>query len=69
MSTNPPDDEQPGDFEQAAAEAESTGLMRELLEFLSETKKWWLLPIVIVLLLIGGLLVVGSAAPFLYTLF
>jgi len=73
MGTNPPkndpDNESPGDFEQAAADAKSTGLVRELFEFLGETKKWWLLPIVLVLFLIGGLLVLGSTAPFLYTLF
>ncbi|HUY36638.1 MAG TPA: DUF5989 family protein [Pirellulales bacterium] len=69
MSTVPPENQPPGEFEHAAAEVESTGLVRELFEFFGETKKWWLLPIVVVLLMIGGLLIVGNAAPFLYTLF
>jgi hypothetical protein len=47
------------------------GLLRELTDFLLNTKKWWLAPIVIVLLLVGGLIVLGgtAAAPIIYTLF
>ena len=56
-------------FEQQA-EQESTGLVREFLEFLGENKKWWLLPIILVLLLFGILFLVSPAvAPFIYTLF
>jgi hypothetical protein len=71
MSTNPPKNEPPVEFERAAAEAEPTGFFREFLEFLGENKKWWLLPIVVVLLLIGVLVALSgtAAAPFIYTLF
>ncbi|HYE65987.1 MAG TPA: DUF5989 family protein [Pyrinomonadaceae bacterium] len=45
--------------------------LRELGQFLLESKKWWLVPIVIVTLLMGALIVLGgtAAAPFIYTLF
>ena len=47
-------------------------LLKDLLAFMRERKKFWLAPIIIVLLLLGGLIVLtqGSAiAPFIYTLF
>jgi hypothetical protein len=47
-------------------------LIKDLIDFMRERKKFWLAPIIIVMLLLGGLLVLaqGSAvAPFLYTLF
>ncbi|NUN10904.1 MAG: hypothetical protein HUU54_17140 [Ignavibacteriaceae bacterium] len=47
-------------------------IIKELLQFLKERKKWWLMPIVIFLLLLGSLIVLtqGSAlAPFIYALF
>ena len=47
-------------------------LIRELVQYLAEHKKFWLLPIVLVVGLLGVLLVFaqGSAvAPFIYTLF
>jgi hypothetical protein len=73
MNTDLSKDEQPGEFEQAAVDDKSPGLVREFLEFLGENKKWWLLPIVAVLLLIGLFVFLSSlspaAAPFIYTLF
>jgi hypothetical protein len=71
MTTNQPNNELPSEFEQAAADAESTSLLGEFLEFLGENKKWWLLPIVVVLILIGFLVAFAgtAAAPFIYTLF
>lgn len=53
------------------AGARRTGLARELLAFLAESKKWWLLPIVIAVLLLGALVLLGgsAAAPFLYPSF
>ncbi len=57
-----------GDFARQAEEP-STGLVREFIDFLRYNKKWWLAPILIVLLLLGLLLVMGPAAPFIYTLF
>ena len=53
------------------ARGRRTGLLRELLDFLGETRKWWLAPIVICVLLLGLLVLFGSgaAAPFIYTLF
>lgn len=47
-------------------------LLKELIQFMLERKKFWLAPIILVLLLFGALLVFaqGSAvAPFIYTLF
>ena len=47
-------------------------LLKDLLGFMKERKKFWLAPIIIVLLLLGILVVFaqGSAiAPFIYTLF
>ena len=63
------DDEQ-RDFEQLASGAR-VGLVRELIAFLGENKKWWLTPIVIAVLLLGVLVLVGGsgALPFVYTLF
>ena len=47
------------------------GVLRDLVAFLMQNKKWWLVPVVIVTLLVGALIVLGStaAAPFIYTLF
>lgn len=47
-------------------------LVKELLLFMRERKKFWLLPLLTLMLLLGALLVFaeGSAmAPFIYTLF
>lgn len=47
-------------------------IIRELLEFLFENKKWWIGTIVVLLLALGLLVVLteGSAiAPFIYALF
>lgn len=47
-------------------------IVRELLQFLVENKKWWLGTVVVLLLMLGLLLVLteGSAlAPFIYALF
>lgn len=53
------------------AEADSVGLVAELVAFLRDNKKWWLLPILVVLFMVGVLVVLGGtgAAPFIYTLF
>ena len=47
-------------------------LIRELLEYMRERKKYWLLPILVMMGALAGLIVLsqGSAvAPFIYTLF
>ena len=47
-------------------------IIRELMDFLVENRKWWLGTIVVLLLLLGTLLVLteGSAlAPFIYAIF
>lgn len=47
-------------------------LIKELLAFMTQNKKFWLAPIVVALLALGALVVFsqGSAlAPFIYTLF
>ena len=51
------------------AEEDRPGFLKEMLLYLKDSKKWWLTPILVVLILVGGLLVVGTAAPFIYTLF
>jgi len=63
------DDDEPA-IEQLVR-ASRTGLVRELVCFLIEHRKWWLAPIVISVLLLGGLVLLGgtAAAPFVYTLF
>ncbi|MFW6089576.1 MAG: DUF5989 family protein [Gemmatimonadota bacterium] len=48
------------------------GVLRELLLFLKQEKKWWLLPLLAIMLLFGAVMVFaqGSAlAPFIYTIF
>jgi hypothetical protein len=56
---------------ESLARGQRTGLARELLDFLVETKKWWLAPIILMLLLLGLLVLLGgsAAAPFIYTVF
>lgn len=47
-------------------------IIKQVIDFLVEERKFWLWPIVLVLVLLGAILVVakGSAlAPFIYTLF
>ncbi|MCB1791190.1 MAG: hypothetical protein KDJ24_12915 [Gammaproteobacteria bacterium] len=47
-------------------------LLKDIVAFMRQRKKYWLLPIVVVMVLLGSLLVLtqGSAiAPFIYTLF
>jgi len=55
----------------AKASGQRTGLVREMVDFLSENKKWWLAPIIVSVLLLGLLVLLGgsAAAPFIYTLF
>ncbi len=59
------------EFERAAAESSSKGLIGEFWTFLRQNKKWWLLPILVMLFLLGALVLVSSTAlaPFIYTLF
>ena len=69
MSDPQTNDSAQNDLERQAQE-ESTGLVREFMQFLGENKKWWLLPIIVVLLLFGVLFLLGpTVAPFIYTLF
>jgi hypothetical protein len=51
------------------AEGSRGNLVQEFVHFLRHNKKWWLAPIILTLLLIGGLVILGGAAPFIYTLF
>jgi len=46
-------------------------LLREVVSFLGETKRWWLIPIVVCLVGFGVLVSLANtaAAPFIYTLF
>jgi hypothetical protein len=47
------------------------GIVRDIVSFMLQNKKWWLLPAVIATLLMGVLIMLGgtAAAPFIYTLF
>jgi hypothetical protein len=47
-------------------------LLRELVQFLKQEKKWWLLPLCVILVLMTVLIVIAESsalAPFVYTLF
>mgnify|MGYP000501243809 CR=1 FL=1 len=46
-------------------------MLRELVDYLAENKKWWLAPILVVFALLAVILALGgtAAAPFIYTLF
>ncbi len=59
------------EFQRAAANYRTAGLVCEFWGFLSQNKKWWLLPIVLVLLLLGAVVLLSTSvvAPFLYPLF
>jgi hypothetical protein len=58
------------EFEKAASEQPSGGLLAEFWDFLRHNKKWWLTPILLVLLLFSVLIFLSgtAAAPFIYTL-
>ncbi|OHB66726.1 MAG: hypothetical protein A2V70_08215 [Planctomycetes bacterium RBG_13_63_9] len=70
--TDKPDPTEPqeaGEFQRQADQPQA-GLVGEFFDFLLHNKKWWLTPIIVVLLLVGALVVLGgSYAPFIYTLF
>ena len=53
------------------AEIADLGLIRELLGFVKQEKRWFLLPILVVLLLAGVFVVLSgtAVAPFIYALF
>jgi hypothetical protein len=47
-------------------------VLKDLMSFIRERKKYWLAPIIFLLLLLGSLIVFGGGsaiAPFIYTLF
>ena len=47
-------------------------ILKELMSFLIQRKKFWLIPLVFILILIGAVLVVGQGStlsPFIYTIF
>ena len=53
------------------AQAKDTGLAREFVAFLRQTRKWWLAPAIVLLLVVGLMVILGGSAlaPFIYTLF
>lgn len=59
------------DLKELSEQPSHTGVLGELVGFMSHNKKWWLTPIIVMLLLLGVLIVIGGtgAAPFIYTLF
>jgi hypothetical protein len=47
-------------------------LLKDLVGFMRQRKKFWLAPLILVMLLLGALIVFGQGsaiAPFIYTLF
>lgn len=47
-------------------------IVKEVIAYFSQNKRYWLLPVVLFLLILGGLVVLSSnavVAPFIYTLF
>ena len=64
------EEKDPNDFERQAAQA-TPGLIRELLGFLRQSRKWWLVPVLLGLLAIGLLVALAetAVAPFIYALF
>lgn len=64
-------DQQQESFERSANRGQR-GLLRELIPFLLQNKKWWLTPIILLLVLVGLMVVFAASspvAPFIYTLF
>ena len=52
--------------------SDTLSLLRELVQFLKQEKKWWLLPLCVILVLMTVLIVIAESsalAPFVYTLF
>ena len=52
--------------------SDTLSLLRELVQFLKQEKKWWLLPLGVILVLVSILIVIAESsalAPFVYTLF
>lgn len=62
--------ESPSSNQEFAREADTPppGLLREIADYLIDSRKWWLTPIVVALLLLGGLVFLSSTAiaPFIY---
>jgi len=60
----------PSAFERQAEQA-TPGLIRELVGFLRQSRKWWMAPILLALVALGILVVLAetAVAPFIYTLF
>ena len=71
VQSNPMNENPQSEFEKAAADQPAGGLIRELVHFLLQNKKWWLVPILLALLILGALMLLSSTAvaPFIYTLF
>jgi hypothetical protein len=59
------------EFEKAASETQSRGMLGDFWAFLFQNKKWWMLPILVMLLIFGALIFLSSTAlaPFIYSLF
>ena len=60
----------PSDFEGQAEQA-TPGLVREMVGFLRQSRKWWLVPVLLALVALGIFVVLAetAVAPFIYTLF
>lgn len=60
----------PSDFDEQAAKA-TPGLIREMIDFLRQSRKWWLVPVLLALAAVGIFVVLAetAVAPFIYALF
>jgi len=58
------------EFERASGESQK-GIVRELIQFLGQNKKFWLIPLLLVFLALSLLIILGgtAAAPFIYAFF
>jgi hypothetical protein len=56
---------------ESASRQRRPGMLRELVYFLRQNKKWWLIPILFVIAVLAALCFFAGtgAAPFIYTIF
>ena len=58
-------------FQEISEKLEHRGLMKDVMFYIKESKKWWLLPFILVFILMGIFIFLSGTgvAPFVYTLF
>jgi hypothetical protein len=71
-TTNRPHVETAGDDDFAhSASLSRPGLLAEMVQYVTSSRKWWVVPVIIALAAAGAMIALGSsvAAPFVYTVF